>query len=428
MKIAVINASPKGQDSVTLQSALFLSRRRPAHSFEVIDAGARIHALESDEAAFSSALETIAKADAVLWCFPVYYLLVPAQLKRFIELVFERGRAGTFSGKRALSLSTSIHFFDHTAHEYLREVSEDLGMDFFGGYSADMADLLKGAERRRLLSFWDDFEWAGRPPEGDRAREKVLVLDFGEGKDARLKEMISEFVRACPAYCEVVDASSLSIRGGCLGCIRCGYDNACVYKDGFQEFFTGKIGPADAVVFASPVKDRFLSSSFKTFIDRSFFRGHVPVLEGKALAFLLSGSLEGRDAAKQFLAGYSENSGARLAGIVSGEGRGIEALALRTARFAGAKTALPPTFLRAAAAKLFRDFVYRMPFVFAADHRFYRERGWFDFPNERLRERLGAWVLRALAAIPPIRRRMFSDMKRHMAEGHKEVVEKSRPS
>lgn len=67
---------------------------------------------------FNSIIETIAVSDAVIWTFPVYYLMIPSQLKRFIELVYERECTYAFRDKYSTAISTSANFFDHTAHNY----------------------------------------------------------------------------------------------------------------------------------------------------------------------------------------------------------------------------------------------------------------------------------------------------------------------
>ena len=46
MKILVINGSPKGANSITLQTINFLQKRCPEHTFEVLHAGQRIKALK----------------------------------------------------------------------------------------------------------------------------------------------------------------------------------------------------------------------------------------------------------------------------------------------------------------------------------------------------------------------------------------------
>ena len=48
MKIAVINGSPKGQYSITLQTVRYLERKYPEHEFAVLNAGQKIKALEKN--------------------------------------------------------------------------------------------------------------------------------------------------------------------------------------------------------------------------------------------------------------------------------------------------------------------------------------------------------------------------------------------
>ena len=84
MKIAVINGSPKGKYSITLQTVEYLMRKFSDHEFEIINAGQTIKALERD---FRKAGQILADSDAVLFSYPVYTFLAPSQLHRFIELV-----------------------------------------------------------------------------------------------------------------------------------------------------------------------------------------------------------------------------------------------------------------------------------------------------------------------------------------------------
>ncbi len=48
MRILIINGSPKGENSITLQTMLFIQKHFPNHEYEVIHAGQRIKALEKD--------------------------------------------------------------------------------------------------------------------------------------------------------------------------------------------------------------------------------------------------------------------------------------------------------------------------------------------------------------------------------------------
>jgi hypothetical protein len=58
MKILIVNGSPKGEYSITLQTLRYLEKLRPEHSFSVLHAGQRIKALERDFAPAVSASKT----------------------------------------------------------------------------------------------------------------------------------------------------------------------------------------------------------------------------------------------------------------------------------------------------------------------------------------------------------------------------------
>jgi len=138
MKIAVLNGSPKGEVSVTMQYVHFLQQRFPEIEFVFYDVALKIKKLEKDDKSFGEVIAGVAAADAVLWAFPLYFLVVCSQYKRFIELIFEKNAVSAFRGKPAACLTTSINFFDHTAQNYINGICDDLGMNFFGSYSAEM--------------------------------------------------------------------------------------------------------------------------------------------------------------------------------------------------------------------------------------------------------------------------------------------------
>ena len=60
MNICVLNGSPRGAYSVTLHTVLYLQKRYPRHSFEVIHVGTKIRALEKNMA---TAADALARAD-----------------------------------------------------------------------------------------------------------------------------------------------------------------------------------------------------------------------------------------------------------------------------------------------------------------------------------------------------------------------------
>ena len=155
MRILVINGSPKGSHSVTLQTVNYLQLLHPAHTFEVLHAGQRIKALEKD---FSPALEALAKADLLLFAYPVYTFVAPCQLHRFIELM--KQHQADVACKWASQLTTSKHFYDITAHRYIQDICGDLKLKYVRGLSADMDDLLTEKGQREARDFFDYLLWS----------------------------------------------------------------------------------------------------------------------------------------------------------------------------------------------------------------------------------------------------------------------------
>ena len=137
MRILILNGSPKGDNSITLQTVEYLKLLHPEHEWDVLHVGQRIRAIEKD---FSRAEKALRNAEMLLFCYPVYTFIAPSQLHRFIELMKASGI--DFSGKFATQVTTSKHFYDVTAHRYVEENCQDMGMKVIHGHSADMDDLL----------------------------------------------------------------------------------------------------------------------------------------------------------------------------------------------------------------------------------------------------------------------------------------------
>ena len=104
MKIAVINGSPKGQYSITIQTILYLQKKNPKLEIEILHASQMIKSLEND---FTRAKELLDSSDAVIFSYPVYTFIAPSQLHRFIELMKEHNIDMT--DKYVTQLTTSKH-------------------------------------------------------------------------------------------------------------------------------------------------------------------------------------------------------------------------------------------------------------------------------------------------------------------------------
>ena len=132
---------------------------------------------------------------------------------------------------------------------------------------------------------FSDFVYEPSSPEKEIAArgKKIIVLTDVRDSNSNLGKMIDRFTQPFTEEIEIIDLNDIDIRGGCLGCMRCGYDYTCVQKDGFTDFYNSRVMTADIIVFAGEVRGPYLSSKWKEFYDRAFFWNHTPSLVGKQL-------------------------------------------------------------------------------------------------------------------------------------------------
>ena len=76
-----------------------------------------------------------------------------------------KGSGIDFAGKYATQISTSKHFYDITAHRFIRENAQDMGMRYVDGLSADMEDLLSEKGREEAEKFYVENILGGKEPE-----------------------------------------------------------------------------------------------------------------------------------------------------------------------------------------------------------------------------------------------------------------------
>ncbi len=456
MKIVVLNGSPKGMNSVTMQYVLLLQKKFPQHGFTIHNVCQDVHRLEESPEKFAEVISSVSAADAVLWAFPVYCLLVHAYYKRFIDLLFERRCEATFRDKYATLLTTSIHFFDHTAHAYVEGICEDLGMKCVRGYSAEMYDLLNEKERDRLSLFaqaffkvveqrasvarrhqpvlHSDYTYEPGEPAGttDTQAKTVAIVTDAEDPGCNLGKMVERLRRAFPGPVSVVNLRDIQIRGGCMGCIQCGLDNQCVYQesDDVYEVYQ-RLQAADILVLAGTIQHRYLSSRWKLFFDRGFFNGHIPVFAGKQIGYVLSGPLMQLANLRQILEAFALCEQANFAGIVTDEcgdsaqlDRQLDDFARQLVQCAATGYVQPPNFLAVGGRKIFRDDIWAgMRLVFEADHRYYRSHGLYDFPTRSLKTKLSEGLLSLLLKIPSYRREFRKRIKDEMVKPLAKVLE-----
>ena len=444
MNILVINGSPKGEYSITLQTVRYLEKRFPAHTFEVLHAGQRIKSLEKD---MSGALAMLARADLLLFSYPVYTFIAPSQLHRFIELVKASG--ADLSGKAATQITTSKHFYDVTAHRYIEDNCHDMGLKVIRGLSADMDDLLSEKGQKDARDFFEFvlfsmeqgvYEIAPKPlpapahravsvPQdaGEKTGDVVIVTDCA-ADNAQLSAMIARFRAVLPLASRVINISEYPIMGGCLGCFNCAITGKCVYKDGFDDFLRNEIQSAQAIVFAFSISDHSMGARFKMYNDREFCNGHRTVTMGMPFGYLISGDYSREANLRTILEARAQVGGNFLAGTATDEydpDGEIDALA-KTLCYALERRYDPPkNFFGVGGMKVFRDLIWIMQGMMRADHKFYKAHGQYDFPQKQWPTMLKMYLVGALLASPKIKAKMGSAMNEGMIAPYRKVLEKA---
>ncbi len=444
MKIAIINGSPKGKHSITLQTSLYLEKKYPDHEFCVLHAGQTIKALEKD---FSPAKELLSSCDAVVFSYPVYTFLAPSQLHRFIELMKENG--ADVRGKYATQISTSKHFYDITAHKYIEENALDMGMRYIRGLSADMEDLLSEKGQNDAEKFFDRFLWSVKegvyteksfpeaefshvpatvPKSGEKKKGKdVLILTDNTDETSALAAMIARFRAVFPLETRVVNISEYPLAGGCLGCFRCAVSEKCVYRDGFDVFLRENIQKADAIVYAFNISDHSMGARFKMYDDRNFCNGHRTVTVGMPVGYLVCGKYSAENNLRTVIEARCETGGNFLSGVATNEldtDREIDSLSKSLCFALETGHTAPQNFWGVGGMKIFRDLIYQMRGMMRADHKFYKKQGIYDFPQKKRFTSMKMYLVGMLLSNEKILSKMGNKMNEGMLAPYKKMFDK----
>ncbi len=446
MNILVLNGSPKGEYSITLQTVRYLEKLHPEHTFEVLHAGRQIKSLEKD---FSKAAAALQKAELILFSYPVYTFIAPYQLHRFVELMKASGL--DFSGKFATQITTSKHFYDVTAHRYIQDNCQDMNMKFIRGLSADMEDLLtdKGQqEARNFLAYVlqcvskDRYEPIPEKPatpchrsvtvpqtgEGEKPGDVVIITTCRED-DIQLQSMIRRFRAVFPRKTRVVNLLQYPFRGGCLGCFNCAISGKCIYTDGFDEYLRNEIQTAQAMVYAFTIQDHSMGAAFKLYDDRQFCNGHRTVTMGMPIGYLVSGDYSREHNLQTIIEGRSQVGSNFLAGVATDEtdpDRQIDDMAANLEYALQTGYVPPQNFYGIGGMKIFRDLIWQMQGMMKADHKFYKKHGQYDFPQKKWPTMLKMYLVGALLASPKIKAKMGNAMNEGMIAPYKKVLEKTK--
>lgn len=464
MNILVLNGSPKGEYSITLHTVLYLQELFCEDTFEILHVGQKIRSYEKD---FSEAKKAIEQADVLLFSYPVYTFIAPYQMHRFIELMKENDIC--VKGKIATQITTSKHFYDVTAHRYIQDNAQEMGMKFIRGLSADMEDLPTKKGQQEARKFWESFHFLSEQEifepcylnsslpahksleltteytythyeknennfafstfvsneAKDDAKEVVIVADL-KPEDKQLSDMISYFQTNLSIKSKIVNIREYPLKGGCIGCFNCATNGICIYKDGFDSFLRNEIQRASAIIYAFSIKDHSMGSRFKMYDDRQFCNGHRTVTMGMPVGYLISGNYSQEQNLQMILEGRAQVGGNILTGIATDEYHPKKTIDDMIACLEYAlehKNTQPQNFYGIGGMKIFRDLIYQMQGMMKADYKFFKSHGQFDFPQKRKGTIIGMYLVGAMLSNPKLKSKIGNQMNDGMIMSHRKVID-----
>ncbi|MEG2202566.1 MAG: NAD(P)H-dependent oxidoreductase [Christensenellaceae bacterium] len=447
MKILVLNGSPKGKNSITLQTVRYIQKKFEQDQFEILHVGQQIKKL-SDAQELQKCMQKMDESDLVLFCYPVYTFGVPYQLHKLIELLKEHSYQT--KAEFATQITTSKHFYDVTAHRFMQENCYDFGFSVMEGLSADMDDLLTPQGRADALAFFgyvhfcvekkiatkknqvkkqlQIYQSSAQETAKIEGSDTVIVTNMTQ-QDVSLRAMVDDFIKIYPYPVRVINIDEFAFAGGCLGCFACATNGECVYKDGFDRFLREKIQTAQCIIFAAAIKDHFFGASFKQYDDRQFCNGHRTVTMGMPVGYILSGAYSQEPNLQMIIEGRCEVGGNFLAGVACDEGEDtlqqLQALSDKTVYALQNKLTLPQNFLGVGGTKIFRDLIYVMRGLMKEDHRFYKKHKIYDFPQKKIGTILKMQMVGMLMSIPAGRKKMKTMMGNAIIKPYQKAIDEN---
>ncbi len=443
MKILVLNGSPKGHYSVTLQYAKYLAKTFKDDIFDYEDVAFNVYSYKNPDK-LQVVLDKIADSDLLLFAYPVYTFLMPAQLHKFFEIL--RAKGISLEGKYVTQLTTSKHFYDVTAHNALRDVIFDLGGKFIQGHSADMDDIQKDNLRKEFEDWFKYVKFQAQngiyerstfscsiptvyyhgADSVDKRGGKRIIVVVDNLENVSLKNMIDDFVSLCPYEIEIIDLKTCGPKSGCRGCLKCAQTGICAIKDGFEDLLNNRINVADAVVMAFEITMHTVSSTFKAFYDRQFVNGHRPVTAGKPTAYLVSGRLSEDSNLQMYLDAKSAVGGNLNCGTVCDENASVEDIRMMTSRLVYALdngTKQNKNFYEAGGMRIFRDMIWIMRGIMKLDYDYYKKHNMLDFPQKQRGTMIAMKLVGKLMKSKAINKKMPNMLQEGMLMPYKKFTE-----
>ena len=166
---------------------------------------------------------------------------------------------------------------------------------------------------------------------------------------------------------------------------------------------------------------------FKLFDDRQFCNGHRTVTMGKPVGYLVDGCLDAEPNLKMLMESRAQVGGNTLAGIACNQhapDHDIDQLA-ETLCYAMAQNYQPPkNFYGVGGLKIFRDLIWQMQGLMRADHKFYKQHGFYDFPQKKRGRMMAMYLVGGMMSNAKLRKKLGGRMTEGMIRPYQKALDK----
>lgn len=273
MKVYILSGSPKGETSVTLQTAKTLEKLFPEDSFtfELVGSGK-----------FSEEIrDNIAASDLTIYLSSLYHCHLHAQSLDFFKAMFS-GNTDKLKGKAFTYLTTSMFLMDTPAHNFMKDITSRNGMFFIRSLSLKDDDALKEEGREELYRWFKYVKdtLSARNGKFDFEKQNVTIIDASDDDKAEKNQKIIEHVKdrytKAGSAVKIVKLRDYKLTK-CVACNGCYTNRKCVFNDDFEkladEIYTG----LDILVTVGTLDYGMMTSTYKTFLDKHVQFGRCPL-------------------------------------------------------------------------------------------------------------------------------------------------------
>ncbi|MDE6319664.1 MAG: iron-sulfur protein, partial [Lachnospiraceae bacterium] len=170
-----------------------------------------------------------------------------------------------------------------------------------------------------------------------------------------------------------------------------------------------------------------MGALFKMYDDRQFCNGHRTVTMGKPTAYLVDGALSREENLRMILEARSQVGGNYLAGIATNEferSKAIRDCASQLAYALENSLRVNTNFYGVGGMKIFRDLIFEMQGMMKADHQFYKEHHFYDFPQKKVGKILMMHAVGVMMRNPSLKSQIQPKMTEGMLMPYEKIINK----